>query len=264
MLPVVFYQQKSLSGELEKQNQLTIFGFQVKMKQMSNFRSYLTLLFIFICLILNELNLFSQGRYGFELPNNSLENLTSLKGSLYNGIDNFIRIDPRVIDCENILFTCTNGTIVRDTLNIYLIIPKRQGNARIILNCLNSSDTSVLGYRNYMVYNLPDPKITFNNKPIDTPVTLSKYELFNCDTIGVFFSEDIPGSDKWFRVKSFTIGYTYGGFHVSHSNNSNVILPETKQLIAKLGPDHEISLVCTVETDGKITKQLPIYRIRFY
>ena len=142
--------------------------------------------------------------------------------------------------------------------------PARPGNARLTIYCLNSQDTIVLGYKYFIVRNLPDPCLEINGICLSSPSSMSKSSLVAADSISVLFSDDIIGSESWFRVTDFTIGYNYGGFHVSHHNLSNKLSLQTKQIISRIAPDREISISLNIESDGKIKKQLPIYRIRLY
>jgi hypothetical protein len=68
----------------------------------------------------------------------------------------------------------------------------------------------------------------------------------------------------WLRITEFTLGYNYGGFHVSYLNPSNFISLETKEIINRLGPEHEISIRVKVEAEEKLMIELPIYRITLY
>jgi len=220
---------------------------------------------LFILFLMVSINLYPQGRNGFELPNDKVTCLTSLHGSLYSGIDNYIMIDTSLTQaCDTFFLTITNGTVYSDTLNSFLILPSRPGNARVVLKCIQDLDTVILGYRNFSVFNLPEPQIVLNGKPLRSNASLSKSEFYSCDSVNVYFSDDLPGSGEWLKIKSFTIGYTYGGFHVSHTNESNIISEKTRQLISTLRPDYAISVKFIVESEGKVKKQLPIYRINIY
>ena len=128
----------------------------------------------------------------------------------------------------------------------------------------NQNDTVALGYRFFNVLPLPEPRLTLNDWPIDNPAVIDRAVLLNCDSLGVFFSDDLIGSISWMRISDFEVGYNYGGFHFSHHNESNQIGTETFEIFNKLGPNNEISLRVTVASDGRVTKHLPIYRLRVY
>ncbi len=219
-----------------------------------------------ICLLLLSAHLLkAQGRFGSELPEDALTCLTSIKGYLYSGIDNYLQINfSRIPDCDTLFLNTSSGTIISDTIDRYLIIPERPGNIRLTVQCLKNTDTLNLGYKYYIVHSLPDPCIILNNQPVCTPSSVNKNIFLATDSISVFFSDDIIGSDSWLKITDFTIGYTYGGFVVSHLNATNKISQKTREIIYRLGPDHEVSIRFNVESEGKIRKQLPIYRLRLY
>jgi hypothetical protein len=217
---------------------------------------------IFLCLCNS---IFAQSRQGKPLEANSVISLTSKKGILYNGIDNVLSIDSSFfVNSDTLLVQTNNGVIVNDTCNRYLCIPRKIGTMWLTVYSVIKTDTLMLGFKYFSVQNIPDPLLTLNTRPISTPAKVSKNELMNCDSIGVYFTDDIEGSEKWMSVVDFSLGYSYGGFYVSHLNPSNKFTIETKAIINQMGPDKEISIRPTVRSEGKILRSLPIYKIRIY
>ncbi len=210
-------------------------------------------------------HLLAQGRFGEQLPDIAIVSLTSRSGLLYSGIDNYLNIDSALIlPCDTVLLVNSNGIIMHDTINQYLIIPEYSGNVRLTVYCLQNNDTVSLGYRYFTVNSVPDPLITINNKPISSPASISKSVLLSCDSLGIYVSDDIIGSENWLRITDFTVGYNYGGFHVSYPNSTNILSLQIKEVINRIGPDHTISIRFNLEGEGKIKKQLPIYRLTLY
>jgi hypothetical protein len=226
------------------------------------FKYHIILVFLFFS---HSLSVFSQYRLGNHLNENSVVTLSSSKGVLYNGIDNFLKIDPNLtIGYDTVCIESNNGKVVPDSNNLLLIIPDRVGKVRLTLIGLNKNDTSEIGYTYFNVIGIPDPKLTINNIPISTPCTIPRKVIINCDSLGIFFSEDIAGSDKWMKISKFVLGYNYGGFYIAHLNPTNILTLETKKILNKIGPDREISLRLTTESEGMVYKDLPIYRITIY
>ncbi len=91
-----------------------------------------------------------------------------------------------------------------------------------------------------------------------------KKTLLNCDSLAVYVSNDIIGSENWLTISEFLIGYNYGGFHVSHLNITNKLNDKTRQILTYMGPEREISIKLTVESEGKVFRRLPIYKITIY
>lgn len=210
-------------------------------------------------------SLHAQGRYGPALPDSSLVCVSSVKGYLYQGIDNYIRIDTVFFRfCDELILESTNGYAVRDSQYYFLVMPEKAGKLRISVLCIREGKRELLGYKYFHVRVLPEPTLTLNGEPISVSDTLSRQTLLSCDSLGVFYSDDLPGSSEWLLITEFLLGYNYGGFHVSHLNPSNHFTDETRDILARLGPDHEISIKPTVKSMGKIQKKLPIYRIRIY
>ena len=220
-------------------------------------------LMILVCISPDVL---SQGRYGIALEDTSLVCISSLEGVLYSGIDNYVRVDSSLYaDCDEIYLETTQGIAMKDTNNLFLVIPERPGKVRVSLLCKNESgEEEVARYQLFHVRNLPEPQLTLDTIPISNPSYIAKNVLIRCDSLGVYFSDDLVGSSEWLSITEFQLGYTYGGFHVTHKNETNKISEETKSILNQLGPDHEISIRTTVRAMGNVRKQLPIYRIRIY
>jgi hypothetical protein len=226
---------------------------------------YLFYNFFIILLIGQAAAIQAQSRYGKPLAQNTITSITSTKEILYNGIDNLLVIDSLVYSqCDTILLQSSNGYILADTLNTFLCYPEKPGDLYLTLFSISENDTTVMGFKSFPVKNIPEPQLTLNTQPINTPVRLPKSVLINCDSLGIFFSEDINGSESWVKITEFSLGYIYGGYYVSHHNPSNKILKSTKDIINQLGPEKELSIKIKVRSEGKIIKQLPIYRIRVY
>jgi hypothetical protein len=224
------------------------------------------LFFIFISIILLiPAKIFCQSRLGKQLDSGLIVTQSSYNGFLYSGIDNFLKINPSLNkNYDTILLNSNNGRLFPDTNNLILIIPSRPGKARLTVKGVNFRDTVELGYFYFTVYGIPEPKLTLNNTPIETPCNIPKKVLLDCDSLGVFFSKDIIGSEKWMKISKFTLGYNYGGFYISHINPSNRFTLSTKQILNQIGPDREITIRPTIESAGKVSKDLSIYKITIY
>ena len=145
-----------------------------------------------------------------------------------------------------------------------LIIPDRPGKVRLTLRGITNKDTSEIGYFYFKVFGIPEPKLTLNTIPIESPCSIPKKALLDCDSLGIYFSKDIIGSENWVKVSKFTLGYNYGGFYISHVNLSNKITLNTKQILSQLGPDREITIRPTIISEGNVARELPIYKITIY
>jgi hypothetical protein len=223
------------------------------------------ILLIQILFLFFSSNSMAQGRYGLELSETSIVSLSSKKGYLYAGIDNYLMLDSSLVN--NSIFTAlgtSNGQVFMDTNNVGLIIPEKAGKLRLSLICTDGSDTVLNGYKYFHVKDIPDPQLTLDSIPIPSNAAIKKNVLLSCDSLGIYFSDDIIGSSHWMIITGFILGYNYGGFYVSHINPTNKLSKETKELINRIGSEEEISIRTTIEYECKIKKELPIYRIQIY
>jgi hypothetical protein len=222
--------------------------------------------FLFITfLYFSLLHTNAQGRLGILLEDNSVICISTRSGDLYSGIDNYVKIKESIRnEYHNLILKISNGIVQKDTNELFLVIPVRPGRARLTIFNLENEDTLAIGYNYIEVRGVPDPKLMLNNYKINATALLPKSLLMGCDSLSIFFSDDLPGSEMWLRITEFTLGYNYGGFHVSYLNPSNFISLETKEIINRLGPEHEISIRVKVEAEEKLMIELPIYRITLY
>ena len=220
---------------------------------------------IFFLEILSANLVLCQSRLGEPLRKNTIVTHTSLRGYLYMGIDNYLSLDSNKLSTKDRYYLeSNNGTVIPDSNYQYLTIPVRTGKARIEVFLMNGIDTELAGYQYFTVKIVPHPKMTINDIPIDTPTELPRIALMHCDSLGVFISDDIPGSEGWYKITEFTFGYDYGGFYISHKNPTNILTTETKDIISVTGPDREITIWPKIEGEGRVRIELPIYRITLY
>lgn len=228
-------------------------------------RVFLTILFELSSVLISSKSAFSQYRLGNHLDESSIITLSSLKGVLYSGIDNILKVNSTLRkDFDTILIESNNGKVVIDSADKILIIPDRPGKVRLTLLGILRKDTTEIGYKYFTVLGIPQPLLSINNMPINTPCTIPRKAIIDCDSLTIFFSNDIEGSEKWMKISKFVLGYNYGGFYIAHLNPGNLLTNETKSILNKIGPDREISIRLTTVSEGMVYKELPIYRITIY
>jgi len=207
----------------------------------------------------------SQSRFGTELNNTIISALSSRNNILYRGIDNYIQISPQFQSkYDSLIVRCNNGSVMFEKENVLFVMPSRLGKVRLMFYGITDNDTISLGYTYFEVKAVPEPCLTIDNTPITTNCALPRRVLQNCDSLGIYFSKDIIGSENWLKVTGFIIVYNYGGFNVSYNNPSKVFSKATKQILNHIGPNREIGILPIVEGEGSLTKKLPIYRITIY
>ena len=205
-----------------------------------------------------------QTRYGNELSDSVFLAIDSRNNILYTGIDNFIKTDFSEFD-ENYeyILKVNNGLVFPDS-NSYIAIPDRPGNARFLVFGLQDNDTVLIGYKYFEVKNVPEPLLAIDTLRLKEEDVINKNHFLNSDSLNIYISDDIIGSENWFKIVKFTLGYVYGGYYVEHTNNTNILSQETKQIIFTIGPTKEIIIKPVVKATGSLIRELPIYRLTLY
>lgn len=205
-----------------------------------------------------------QTRYGNELSDSVFIAIDSRNNILYTGIDNYIKYDySKFEDGYEYILKVNNGIVFPDS-NYYVAIPDRPGNARFLVFGLKDSDTTLLGYKYFKVKNIPEPLLAIDTLRLKEEDVINKNHFLNSDSLNIYISEDIIGSENWFKIVKFTLGYVYGGYYVEHTNNTNILSQETKQIIFTIGPTKEIIIKPVVKATGSLIRDLPIYRLTLY
>jgi hypothetical protein len=219
---------------------------------------------LFFLIALTCHNITGQSRFGKLLPEESFHIINSQSGILYTGIDNPFIINSLVIEgIDSLLIGTNNGIVFFDSIH-YVSIPKKSGKVRLMVYRLKERDTVYIGFRNFTVNNVPEPKLMFDNIVISNNSSISKNMIMNTDSIGIFYSTDILGSEEWTYIDRFVLGYSYGGYYISHVNEGSKINLETKRIINTIGPDKQITFKIIAVSTGKVTRALPIYRLHIY
>ncbi len=214
-------------------------------------------------LFVNTLS-FGQYKYGKSLADSVLFSSISTNNVLYVGIDNplTLHISQVVLPDSYFLFS-SNGPVFFDSIQ-FATIPNRSGIARIVVYKMVESDTVLVGYKFFKVFNIPDPMLAINSVVFSEEDTVSRLFLLNADTLSIHFTDDIIGSDNWFRIKKYSIGYLYGGLYRSYEINGNQFTLQVKRMINIIGPGKEIIIKPYVTGQGRLSKNMPIYRLLLY
>ncbi len=205
-----------------------------------------------------------QTRYGGELGDSILTAVNSRSNILYAGIDNEIYVDYSGLGIyTEYLLTVNNGVVLPDS-TCYISIPDRTGKARFLVFGINGTDSTLIGYRYFQVENVPEPLLYIDSLLVKRNDMVSKQHFLNSDSLGIFISDDIIGAEGWYKTIKFTLGYVYGGYYVEYTNNTNMISREAKRIIYTIGPSMEIIIKPIVEGEGRLIKELPIFRLTLY
>ena len=221
-------------------------------------------IYILLIMICRPLILSGQYRYGENLSDSIFTLINSKSGTLYAGIDNPVKINLK--DDENIedyILEVTNGTVFFDSLQ-FITIPVRSGISRLILSKVEGTDTILKGHKFYQVKSVPDPLLKIDTACFGEESVIYKQLLLSADSISIYFTSDIAGSDNWFRVKKYSIGYIFGGFYRSYSFEGSKISKNAKIIISRISPGKILVFRVVAESDGEVQKELPVYRLRLF
>jgi len=177
-------------------------------------------------------------------------------------VDNYLYVNPDIKQ-NNIIITTDNGHVFHDE-GMYCIIPATYGILNLDLFQVINEDTVLLLSKKFPAFEVPPPVLKIGNYKVTELEELSWSILMNCDSIGIFISDDIIGAEDWVYIEKFTFGYQYGSYYVSHSSRGNKFTEEIKEAIKKLKPGQEISIRVWLGSKGSIVREIPIYRVRIY
>jgi hypothetical protein len=220
----------------------------------------------YICLILIWCPWILKGqyRYGENLSDSIFNLVLSRSNTLYAGIDNPVEIEINDNErFEDYILETTNGVVLYDSLR-FITIPVRSGLSRLVLSKIEANDTILKGHRFYQVKNVPDPLLRIDTICYDETSDIYKRQLLQCDSISVFFSSDIMGSENWYKITEYSIGYIFGGFYRSYTFKGNQFSNAAKSVIMRISPGKIIVFRIIAESEGNIRKELPVYRLRLF
>jgi hypothetical protein len=220
--------------------------------------------YIFLALLWCPWILKGQYRYGENLSDSIFNLVLSRSSTLYAGIDNPVEIEINDNErIEDYILETTNGVVVYDSIR-FITIPVRSGLSRLVLLKIEANDTILKGHRFFQVKNVPDPLLRIDTICYDETSDIYKRQLLQSDSISIFFSSDIMGSENWFKITEYSIGYIFGGFYRSYSFKGNQINNAAKSVILRISPGKVIVFRVIAESEGNIKKEMPVYRLRLF
>ena len=179
------------------------------------------------------------------------------------GIDNRIGVNRNLLNLQDSLILKTNnGKILFDST--YFILPRREGKLRIEVYMQHGTSIDTLGYYNFNVKNLPNPRIAFDEQLLSDTLMVSVQSFLRVDSIYIVVTDDIPESREWIRIKEFSLGYNYGGYFIGETCSGNAISNEMKKLVFQEGAGRYFSIKVITQSDASLLHTKPIYRVMFY
>lgn len=194
----------------------------------------------------------------------SIKAIGSQGDFLYNGIDNYLKINCPDIITQNLnIFPSVNNGKIFKTDNNYLTIPKYAGRSFVTTYYINeNNDTLIIGKKQFVVLPIPYPVLCVGKTVIREKSRINRSVFFTSDSLKLFFTDDFPESDKWTKIERFMIGYTYGGIYISLDNEGPIISPKTFDFIRKLPPGQELVIKVNSITPSQVMTYLPLIRFK--
>jgi hypothetical protein len=215
----------------------------------------------------NDTTLYAYNYNPLNYNSKSIKSVNSKSNRLYTGIDNVIYFISNGISYDSLFFTCSNGPVYEDE-GIYYCHPVRSGRARIgvygLSTSLNKTDTVQIAYCDFVVQSLPAPSIKIDGTIIKDLLPVQKNFFVNNDSLSIFYSDDIIGSNEWLEVESFTIGYAVSGYFKSFYNDGRILTEANKQIVYRLRPGTELSIKVKVSNPDDITINLPVVKLQIF
>jgi hypothetical protein len=197
----------------------------------------------------------------------NIKSISSVGNNLYNGIDNFIQLvfPDRQSSTYKYYLSTNNGDLYEYDETSFLTVPKNLGRSYISINVItDDNDTLLIGKKQFPVINLPRPILKIGNTVINDQANIDKQTFFNGDTLKIFFTEDLPESENWYKIGWFSIGYSYGTMYISEDNNGNVFTQESKNLLDKVKPSWEVNIKVNSISPSGLLRNLPLVKFKIH
>jgi hypothetical protein len=192
----------------------------------------------------------------------SLQVTTSVSGNLYAGVDNYIRVQSRDIPLSEVHVKADQGIFLPDD-SLFYCMPSRPG--RFLVHVYRAStDTTLLFTQRVPVSSLPLPALRVGRSEIRDEQEIPLAEILLADSIGIVFTPDIPGSDRWIQIQAFTVGYFSADKDIQTTNPGPVFHPKTRDVIKKIRPGQQVYFRIQAGEEGEIRQELPVFRVKVY
>lgn len=189
--------------------------------------------------------------------------LNSHSNSLYAGIDNYVEINRKTIKYKQIIVEVAKGMVMEDE-NLYIVMVGRPGTTTISLYQYDNGDTLLFAKKTMIVKAVPAPFISFNGKNLNELTYITKSDLKKNKNFEVHLSNDFVEDSEWFKIQSFTIGYTYGQQYISKTCEGASLTNEIISILDRLAPGKEIVFAFILEGSGDMFKRLEPIRLKLY
>lgn len=209
-----------------------------------------------------SLSIYAQDSVNVTVDKRFIDVVNSKQNILYQGIDNPLKINTE--NNENLIIKTNNGIVYKDN-GVFVAIPSKIHETELKIFETNENQDTILIYRAFLqTIRFPMPLLKLGDKVFDEMKEIDRNFLIQCDTIGIFFTDDIIGIENWYKITSYSFGYIYGNHYISFDINGNILDINTKKRLLSLSSGTEIIIRVTIISNSNISIKRPIFRAILY
>ena len=195
--------------------------------------------------------------------NDTIYTLNSKSNTLYLGIDNYIHVPEVYLNDSAYDIRINNGKIFKDS-SLINVIPRRLPDAFLNIYKYADQDTILIKSIRYFIKYVPKPCILINNQCLNDISIIDRNEFINNPVLGIYISDDIIGSQDWYKIKRFSFGYVFGSVYKSFESSTNLLTDEMIEALHHLKPGQEVHIKISIVSQGFLVSYLPVYTIKIY
>lgn len=220
------------------------------------------LYFIFLILFFQKTN--AAGQYlDTIVVSTDIASLISKKGILYQGIDNVLEISGVHLKNKEVFVTTSNGKAYLMDNKIYLM-PRKKGFANVQVSWNNNTDTLYKVNKRFYVVALPLPVLMVDNIKLQDKNSINREIFMNCDSIHVFYGEDLLVANRWATISHFVLGYAYGNNFMKFEFEGKKIPDRFRKVVSRIPPGKEVTLRVYLQYRNGITASVKNFKTILY
>ncbi|HEY4787694.1 MAG TPA: hypothetical protein VIH57_16670 [Bacteroidales bacterium] len=195
-----------------------------------------------------------------------LVSITSRSGDLYAGINNSLEVmfpEGETLPYK-VHLTTNNGSIKPLNSDRFVTDPKFVGNSYVrIFLVVSNNDSVLVGRKKFTVSSIPSPCLKIGQTIIQENSTVNRKIFFGNDSLKLYFTNDLPESDDWYKIDFFNSGFTYGGAYFYEDNKGPILSKNAIDVIQKQLPGREMVIkVISVTPKAQHFRIMPIIRFK--
>jgi hypothetical protein len=181
---------------------------------------------------------------------------------LYIGIDNKLHVETETAGYSDLFIESDNGAVFK-TEDCFVAIPSKKGKTKLTVYKGEDKKHKIME-ESFLTLFIPAPVLTINEKKMDNIKEVDKQFLYQSDSLGIYFTNDIVNVDSWYDISGYSLGYVYGNHYLSYDYDGKKICKEAKEAIQKIPQGHEIIIRLELSTEWDLSIKGPVFRAKVY